>query len=104
MLCPSCGQDNPLTSAFCDSCGASFDVPDISPEIYSENADLRAVVKGPDFVGRKGEMNALDTALAGQGQVVMLAGDPGIGKTRHCPGDVRHCRNARRRGLLGPLL
>ncbi len=38
------------------------------------------------FVGRQGEMGVLTTALAnalsGHGQLVMLAGEPGIGKTR----------------------
>ena len=38
------------------------------------------------FVGRHQELNqlkaALDDALSGQGQLVMLAGEPGIGKTR----------------------
>ncbi|MCI0830576.1 MAG: AAA family ATPase [Chloroflexi bacterium] len=39
-----------------------------------------------DFVGRRREMaelrTALDAAMAGRGQMVMLAGEPGIGKTR----------------------
>ena len=39
-----------------------------------------------DFIGRQPELatltTALDSALAGRGQVVMLAGEPGIGKTR----------------------
>jgi AAA+ superfamily predicted ATPase len=38
------------------------------------------------FLGRKPEMSvltgALDDALADRGQMVMLAGEPGIGKTR----------------------
>ncbi len=41
---------------------------------------------GRVFVGRHQEMAqlkaALDDALSGQGQLVMLAGEPGIGKTR----------------------
>ena len=41
---------------------------------------------GRVFVGRQQEMaalkSALDDALSGQGQLVMLAGEPGIGKTR----------------------
>ena len=41
---------------------------------------------GRVFVGRQREMAelnaALDRALSGQGQLVMLAGEPGIGKTR----------------------
>ena len=42
--------------------------------------------KGRIFVGRQREMNALSEALsdamAGHGRMVMLAGEPGIGKTR----------------------
>jgi len=38
-----------------------------------------------DFVGRQQEMSqmtaALDDALSGQGRVLVLAGEPGIGKT-----------------------
>ncbi len=41
---------------------------------------------GQIFVGRQREMEtlaaALDAALSGRGQIVMLAGEPGIGKTR----------------------
>jgi predicted ATP-dependent serine protease len=86
MLCPSCGQDNPLTSAFWNSCGARFDAPDPANEISSGKTDLLAIVTTAGFVGREREMRglvaALDTALSGQGQIAMLAGDPGIGKTR----------------------
>ena len=42
--------------------------------------------RGSDFIGRQREMQtltaALDEALSGRGQIVMLAGEPGIGKTR----------------------
>ena len=41
---------------------------------------------GRVFIGRQRELAelkaALDRALSGQGQLVMLAGEPGIGKTR----------------------
>ena len=41
---------------------------------------------GSPFVGRESEMAeleaALEEALAGQGRLVMLVGEPGIGKTR----------------------
>ncbi len=41
---------------------------------------------GQIFVGRRREMEtlaaALDAAVSGRGQIVMLAGEPGIGKTR----------------------
>ena len=39
-----------------------------------------------DFIGRQRELailtDALDQTLAGRGQIVMMAGEPGIGKTR----------------------
>ena len=42
--------------------------------------------RASDFIGRQAELAvltaALDEALAGRGQMVMLAGEPGIGKTR----------------------
>ncbi|MCH7843941.1 MAG: ATP-binding protein, partial [Chloroflexi bacterium] len=41
---------------------------------------------GSGFIGRQPELalltSALDDALAGRGQMVMLSGEPGIGKTR----------------------
>ena len=44
------------------------------------------VTTGSVFVGRQGEMAALkaalDEVLSGKGRLVMLVGEPGIGKTR----------------------
>jgi predicted ATPase len=44
------------------------------------------VVPAGSFVGREHELEtlcaALDEAIAGHGEIVMLAGEPGIGKTR----------------------
>jgi predicted ATPase len=44
------------------------------------------VLPASDFIGRQEESviltNALDDAISGQGRIVMLAGEPGIGKTR----------------------
>ena len=46
----------------------------------------RTVDIGKVFVGRRRELAALQTALydalSGQGRLVMLVGEPGIGKTR----------------------
>ena len=46
------------------------------------------------FVGREQEMGRLRTALAqaadGRGQLIMLVGEPGIGKTRTAQELVRH--------------
>lgn len=47
---------------------------------------LRPGASGADLVGRTGEMgaltSALDEAASGSGRLCMLAGEPGIGKTR----------------------
>jgi predicted ATPase len=44
------------------------------------------VLPESDFIGRQEELvkmtNSLDDAISGQGQIVMLAGRSGIGKTR----------------------
>jgi class 3 adenylate cyclase/tetratricopeptide (TPR) repeat protein len=48
------------------------------------------------FVGREEEMELLESALersvAGQGQVVGIVGEPGIGKSRLCHELTEHCR------------
>jgi transcriptional regulator with XRE-family HTH domain len=60
---------------------------DPTPE-SATNADARALgqLRGEVFVGRKNEMDglgaALEDVLAGHSRLVMLAGEPGIGKTR----------------------
>src|SRR5262245_23063323 len=52
------------------------------------------------FVGRESEMHVLETALeraiSGQGQVVGVVGEPGVGKSRLCLEFVERCRT---RGL-----
>jgi adenylate cyclase len=52
------------------------------------------------FVGRDAEMHVLETALeqaiGGQGQVVGVVGEPGVGKSRLCQEFVERCRT---RGL-----
>ena len=53
---------------------------------HSSQSGQQADAAGGDFVGRRLELDeltsALEAALAGHGRVVMLAGEPGIGKTR----------------------
>lgn len=60
----------------------------------------RSIGRAKPFVGRRTEMarlkDALKEARAGRGKVVMLAGEPGIGKTRTAE---ELCRIARRRGV-----
>ncbi|MDP6714532.1 MAG: AAA family ATPase [SAR202 cluster bacterium] len=60
-------------------------MPDPEIEISSDNSDLYAAATSADFVGRQQEMSrlvaALDNACSGHGKIIMLSGDPGIGKT-----------------------
>ena len=82
MRCTDCGHDNREGATFCDSCDAELGVSDVSTAVDSATD----ISLSPDFVGRHREMAeltaALDDALAGRGRMVMLAGEPGIGKTR----------------------
>ena len=79
MLCPSCRRDNPSEATFCMACAAKLDssVNETPP---------RGITTSSDFVGREPEMSelkaAFDDAFAGKGRLVMLVGEPGIGKTR----------------------
>ena len=81
MNCPSCGQNNRESARFCDGCGGNL-------TSTPEHAPLLAVPSATSggFVGRQREMRelktCLDEALSGHGRLVMLAGEPGIGKTR----------------------
>lgn len=81
MNCLSCGQENLIGAHFCHICGASFAAP---PDLATAPEDRLEMTSG--FVGRQREMAELRSALrdagAGQGRLVMLAGEPGIGKTR----------------------
>ncbi len=82
MNCSSCSRENPDDARFCNECGASLttqEEPDATPL-------STAFLHSEDFVGRRQELAelkvALDEAMSGQGRLVMLAGEPGIGKTR----------------------
>ena len=56
------------------------------PTVIYRRCALAASHPGEIFVGRQVEMErltgALDDTLSGRGRLVMLAGEPGIGKTR----------------------
>ena len=81
MNCPSCGQDYQEGTSTCQACGTELAT---STSEAVTTADRRFLSAG--FVGRQREMGeltaALDDALAGRGRLVMLAGEPGIGKSR----------------------
>ncbi|MBI3325755.1 MAG: ATP-binding protein, partial [Nitrospinae bacterium] len=68
MDSPSCGHDTPVERA-----------RPAEPNPLSRLA-------GDVFVGREREMDelraGLEDALAGRGRLIMLVGEPGIGKTR----------------------
>jgi predicted ATPase len=62
---------------------------------------------GGAFVGRQREMGelktALEDALSGQGRLVMLAGEPGIGKTRMAQEVAAYAEQRGVRALWGRL-
>ncbi len=82
MRCSSCGQVNPESSAFCNTCGTRL-TPAQSGVSPGKEISL---VSPTGYVGRQRELadlnGALDEALSGHGRLVMLVGEPGIGKTR----------------------
>ena len=82
MRCAACGHDNQERASICDSCGRELTESDDSTEVDIATAASLS----HDFVGRHREIGellaALDGARAGRGGLVMLAGEPGIGKTR----------------------
>jgi class 3 adenylate cyclase/tetratricopeptide (TPR) repeat protein len=64
----------------------SFAVPVSVCEVVYENDDPAAMLQRTPFVGRAHQMSRLaaklEAACNGQGSIVMLVGEPGIGKTR----------------------
>jgi DNA-binding CsgD family transcriptional regulator len=93
MRCARCGRSNRPDATFCDACGAKFDdsvehVQAIFPSRDRVASSVRLSKNHADrvFVGRQAEMGALqaalEDALAGRGRLVLLVGEPGIGKTR----------------------
>lgn len=71
MPCPRCGCVTRKDAVFCGECGAHL---------------IESTIPQDAFIGRRTELAALDAALervlAGQGRILLLSGDPGIGKTR----------------------
>ena len=95
MLCANCGRENRSDAAFCDSCAGALSplaeplrqiAESITPSDQSSpTLDGESTLWGT-FVGRQREMERLKVTLedvfAGHDRLVMLAGEPGIGKTR----------------------
>jgi len=88
MFCAQCSRENRDAARFCDACGAPLNHP-------------KATGDAPFFVGRQEELGALRDAIlgarAGQGSIVVLSGEPGVGKTRTAE---EACRLAREAGLV----
>jgi predicted ATPase/tetratricopeptide (TPR) repeat protein len=94
MHCPSCGQANEKGGSFCSTCGAALPKPvgaEISPVFSNRRLphhadDADKAVDYASFIGRERETSELlaawKDAVARHGKLVLLAGDPGIGKTR----------------------
>ena len=81
MNCFACGRAIQPDSVYCDSCGAESD------RVAAATAEpLNEFAVSHGFVGRRQELgelrSSLEDALSGQSKVVMLVGEPGIGKTR----------------------
>jgi predicted ATPase len=80
--CPRCGREHRAGAAFCDQCGAAL----LAPVSESVRPPAPALGGSDVFVGREQELAllgaALEQTLGGRGQIVALAGEPGIGKTR----------------------
>ncbi|MFQ6027635.1 MAG: AAA family ATPase, partial [Dehalococcoidia bacterium] len=81
MRCSNCGRDNRPDAAFCDSCGTRL----IAPSESGSAGESPKVAEG-GFVGRHREMDQLiaawEQSSSGHGRLVLLVGEPGIGKTR----------------------
>ena len=117
MHCPRCTRASRPDAVFCDTCGAKLDHTDIEasiPLVDVDSGEHAAAVLSPPtesptaghrvdetFVGRQAEMStlqaALEDVLAGRGRLVILAGEPGIGKTRMAR---EFCRHAEWHGAL----
>jgi MoxR-like ATPase len=72
---------NRIWARFCDGFGASLVLPArVVPVLTEDLEPSRGFIGRQQVIGRQNM--ALADCLAGQGQLGMLAGEPGIGKTR----------------------
>ena len=83
MPCSGCGAEVPSETPLGANLGFKHVPPPGDQELPLEG---RVALAASPFVGRRREMAlltaALEDTLAGQGRLVMLVGEPGIGKTR----------------------
>src|SRR5262245_7531963 len=97
--CRKCGRKNRAEASFCDACGAPLRGP------VDDIGRPQVAGGGEVFVGRERELaalgTALDQALDGAGRIVMLSGEPGIGKTRTAQVLARYAEHRDVRVLWG---
>jgi DNA-binding CsgD family transcriptional regulator len=97
--CPKCGRANRADAAFCDACGTSL------RSAVADAVRAPSAGGGEVFVGRERELaalgTALDQALGGAGRILMLSGEPGIGKTRTAQMLARYAEHRDVRVLWG---
>lgn len=119
FFCASCEQEVPPDSRFCNHCGLPLEersqaTPSngdsgtaafFSRRISSSEAAAAVLSRGSAFVGRQREMDelkkALEEAQSSRGRVVMLVGEPGIGKTRTCQEFAEYARQRGAQALWG---
>ena len=91
FFCSTCGSELAGPEEECRPCDSQGDLsaePELSGKRprYENGASSTDVPGDSDFVGRSEELKelrlALDESISGRGSIVMLVGDPGIGKTR----------------------
>ncbi len=77
VLSKKCGHEKPQGARSCDFCDQDLNTP--------SDSTITDVVRSSGFVGRQRELgeltSALGDAISGHGRLVLLGGDPGIGKT-----------------------
>jgi len=85
MICIRCSQVNRQGARLCDSCGLALPLLAVAPA-QSEMTSNPIKPLSDVFVRRDDEVArltwSLEAALQGRGQLVALAGEPGIEKTR----------------------
>ena len=95
MRCQGCGHEVSAHFRFWNECGAQMPEPrqeEVAAGLQDSPHGVEAISSGANFagegnfVGRRRELgelhSALEQAAAGQGRIVMLVGEPGIGKSR----------------------
>ena len=93
MNCPGCERPVTTGSLFCNMCGSPIADPENSIEVVVSAFEGISA----DFVGRESEIkqliSAVDAVESRKVQLVMLVGEPGIGKTRTVDEIAAHAKS-----------